>query len=155
MRKKIFYGSPNKRMDFIWSNEVAATFYTIANSLFMLEKKIKEGTFQNTVTIDYFLNLSDEKIKYISNLLNNLVLDVLCEDVKFKLIKKDLKKKTTLPDFKKNETLCLFSGGIDSTLGILECKKHYGSVLGLYVAHRDLGKITNKVGKIVKNILEE
>lgn len=156
MNKKLFYCSSNQSMKFVWIDSVAATLYSIANSLFMLEKKIKAEETRKTVSIDYYCSLSNEQLKEISILLKNIVLDVLCEDVNFKFTKKVLKKIKMRKkiEFPKNETICLFSGGIDSTLGIRESKKKYGAILGLFVAHQDLGKVTSKVEKIRKSILE-
>lgn len=153
MRKKLFYSSSNKDIRFIYSNEIALTLYHIANTIFMLEKSIKAGEIKKTVSIDFFMDLSDEKIKKLSELLNELVLDVLCEDIKFVFCRKQIKKIKKLPEFKQYETICLFSGGVDSTLGIIESKKKYSEVLGLYVSHGDSGKITKKVNEITKDIL--
>jgi 7-cyano-7-deazaguanine synthase in queuosine biosynthesis len=155
-KKKLFYESPNKIMEFIWSNEISATLYSIANTLFMLEKIIKSGETRKSVKIDYYTNLSEEEIKKLSNILKNLVLDVLCERVDFKLVKSNLgDKKKIIPSFTNVESICLFSGGVDSTLGILKSKEKYGDVIGLYVGHQDLGKITHKIDIIKKDILDK
>lgn len=153
MRKKLFYSSPNKAIKFIYSNEVALTIYHIANTLFMLEKSIKSEEVKKTVSIDFFMDLTNEEINKISELLNNLVLDILCEDIRFVFCRKQIKKKKKLPEFKPYETLCLFSGGVDSTLGIIESKKKYSDILGVYVSHGDSGKITKKVDEINRDIL--
>ncbi|MEK6927721.1 MAG: 7-cyano-7-deazaguanine synthase [Nanoarchaeota archaeon] len=154
-KKKIFYGSPNKIMDFMGTSKVSATFYSIANTLFMLEKLIKSGEKRKSVKIDYYVDLSEEEIKELSNELKNLVLDVLCEEIDFKFVKSNLNINVkNVPNFGKNDTICLYSGGIDSTLGILKSKEKYGNVIGLYVGHQDLGKITHKIEIIKKELLD-
>ncbi len=144
-------------MKFITLSPVGNTLYFIANSLFMLEKKIKlEEDVPEKVEVDIFIDLEDEIKSKIETLMNLVILDVLCEDVEFKLIKKPIKK--TRLKFEElseeHETICLFSGGIDSTLGISKTKEKYGDVLGLFISHGDLGKITKKVYDLKKIILD-
>lgn len=145
-------------MKFIWEDKVAATLYCIANTLFMLEKIIKKGETRKTVRIDYYCDISQEKLNEISLMLRDLVLDVLCEAIEFIFTKKEINlkpNKNKTPSFQEFETICLFSGGIDSTLGILKSKKRYNNVIGIYIAHQDLGKTTSKVDKIKKDILDK
>ena len=154
MRKKLFYSSRDNSVNFIYSDARALTIYHIANTLFMLEKSIKEGSSKKIVSIDFFMDFTDSEIKKLSEILNNLVLDVLCEDVKFIFCKKKFKKKKKVFEFKNCEAICLFSGGVDSTLGMIESKKEFPQVLGLYISHGDLGKITKKVLEIRDQVLK-
>lgn len=150
----LFYGSPDRSMKFVLDSPEANSLYYIANSLFELEKIIKKGgTLPEEIIIPYFFNLSKEEVLEIESILNKLLLDVLCKDVRFKLTAGKMKKTRLKFDFEKCDTLCLFSGGVDSTLGILKSKEKYGNVTGLYVSHSGSGKITHKVEKIRRNIL--
>ena len=153
MGNNLFYESQNPEMKFIWSNERTATLYSISNSIFMLEKKIKEGACPLIVEISYYCDLSIQDMEEISQLLTKIILDVLCEEVFFEFKRGKISEENAVPSFPKNENICLFSGGIDSTLGILESKKKFGSVLGLYVGHQDTGRITQKVMKMKEGIL--
>ncbi len=105
------------------------------------------------VEISYFMDLNEEKIQNITFFLEKLVLDVLCEKISFKFVKKIGKKTRLNFGFEAYETICLFSGGIDSTMGILKSAENYDSILGLYVSHGDLGKITKKVNDLTEKLL--
>jgi 7-cyano-7-deazaguanine synthase in queuosine biosynthesis len=152
--KNMFYGSKNKIMQFINTNPEAASLYELANSIFMLEKMIKAGNkIPHEVLINVYCDLDYDECKKITRLLNILVSDVLLEDVFFTIQNKKFEKSTITRNFKQCETLCLFSGGIDSTIGIIKSKEAYGDVKGIYVAHQDMGKITFKVDGVTKAIL--
>ncbi len=154
--KRIFYASPNESMDFIWFDNKSSSLYSIANSIFMLENIVKsDKKIPRNVLIDIYVDLNEESIKKIEQLLNILILDVLCEDVAFKLNKKELKKqKLKIRKFSKENTLCLFSGGVDSVTGILKSKETFGSVIGLFINHQDTGKIAYIVSNIERNLLK-
>jgi len=155
MAKNLFYGSPNKIMNFVWCNNVSATLYSIANTIFMLEKEIKSGNSRKSVSIICYVELEEKIEKEILGLIKKLVLEVFYENINFRFVKKQVKKKTKPLSLNSYETLCLYSGGIDSTLGLLESFKEYKKVLGVYVAHQDLTKVTKKVGEIYNSLLKD
>jgi len=152
---EVFYGSPDRFMKSVHLSPVSNTLYSIANSLFMLEKIIKSREdIPEVIEIPYFMDLTEIEIEKICSLMKKAILDVLCEDVDFKFIRKKRKKIRIKFDFKNYNTICLFSGGIDSTLGILTSNKKYDSLAGLYVAHGDLGRITKKVSELNESLLK-
>src|SRR3989344_3725650 len=129
--KRLFYGSPNEIMEFIYSDEKAASIYEIANSIFMLEKIIKKNKkIPKQVLIYIYFNLNDIEIKKITKLLNILISDILLEDIFFIIKNKDFKKRKIDRKFKGCKTICLFSGGVDSTIGIIKSKQKYEDVIG-------------------------
>jgi 7-cyano-7-deazaguanine synthase in queuosine biosynthesis len=153
MASRLFLDS--NRMQFVWKDKKTATLYSIANSIYILENKIKNGeNFPKQVIIDIYVNLSPDLIQNIERMLNILVQDVLCEDIKFILNKKNLPKVKDDTKFIECETICLFSGGVDSSIGILETLKKYKKVRGLYVAHRYTGRIDAKVENLNKLLLK-
>jgi len=155
MAKRLFYGSPNRIMQFIESDLKAASIYEIANTIFMLEKRVKDGKpIPKEVILNTYISLTKAETDRISLLLNILVSDVLLENIKFTINFKKIEKKTLKRNFKQCQTICLFSGGVDSTIGILNAKEKYNNIIGLYVAHQDTGKINSKVEKLKKEILD-
>jgi len=155
MENDIFYGSPNKLMRFMSKDKIIASIYHIANTIFMLEKRIKKNEkIPNPIHIEIYVKISKEDKIKISHMLKNLVLDVLYHDSDFILEEKELKiKKPFENNSVKLSTICLYSGGIDSTTGILLSKKIFPDVRGAFVAHQDMTRTTELIKKIEKTIL--
>ncbi len=152
MAGKLFSGS--NMMNFVWRDKKTATLYSIANSIYNLENLIKsKEKFPKNVIIDIYVDIKFGLKKSVEKMLNILVQDVLCEDIKFHLNKKILPKIYHDRKFRECETICLFSGGVDSSIGILEALKEYNKVRGLYVAHQYTGRIDGKVEELNKLIL--
>jgi 7-cyano-7-deazaguanine synthase in queuosine biosynthesis len=153
MASRLFSGS--SMMQFVWKDKKTATLYSIANSIYILENKIKSNEeFPKQVIIDVYVDIPPKLSQAIQRMLNILVQDVLCEDIKFDLNKKNLPKVEDDTKFTECETICLFSGGVDSSIGILETLKKYSKVNGLYVAHRYTGRIDGKVKNLNKLLLK-
>ncbi|MFH1505999.1 MAG: hypothetical protein ABIE94_03325 [archaeon] len=154
MKKNLFVGSPT--MKFIWESEETATLYSIANSIYLLENIIKKGgQFPDVVLVDIYKKIEPSTQIEITKLLNILVEDVLCEEINFELVPKKLPKtKTQKIVFKPCDTICLYSGGVDSSIGILKSKEEYGDVRALYVAHKYTGRIDGKVEYLNKVVLK-
>ncbi|MBW2972768.1 7-cyano-7-deazaguanine synthase [Candidatus Woesearchaeota archaeon] len=153
MPSRLFSGSD--RMAFVWKNAEAATLYSIANSVYILENKIKnEETFPKSLIVDVYIDMGKNTADLVKKMLNILIQDVLCEDIQFILNKKALPNVKGDRKFDSCETICLFSGGIDSSIGILESLAKFKKIIGLYVAHRYTGKIDNKVENLNKLLLK-
>ena len=151
----LFKGSSNKLMRFINSDAKALTLYHIANSVFILESLIKHNKpFPKKVSINYFCELTNREIERLSYLLNTIINEVLLENIEFKFVKSEFKKKKLKLTFDKLDTLCLYSGGVDSTIGIIKTKEKYNDILGVYVSHKDTGRITSIVRKLCDNLLK-
>ncbi|MBU4348073.1 7-cyano-7-deazaguanine synthase [Patescibacteria group bacterium] len=157
MKKNIFYGSPNKLMKFMLRENTIASIYHIANTIFMLEKKIKNNEkIPNPIKINLYVKISEKEKEKICKLLNNLILDVLYHNSNFVLEEKELKVTKPFENKEvKSSVICLFSGGIDSTTGILLSKNIFPDVVGAFIAHQDMTRTTELIKKINKNILSK
>jgi len=127
----------------------------IAYYIFEAEKKIKAGE----ILEKWEIPLSEEtyntkdlvKLKVV---LEELIILILAEDVeivfsKVEDIKRRVKKKYEID---KRDTICLFSGGVDSYAGITLSEKKYKNMLGVFVAHNDqvrIIKIINDFKKVI------
>lgn len=90
--------------------------------------------------------------------LNELIKFVTINDIKIRFVRKNTNKgrRDKKIDFKKADYICLFSGGVDSSTGILKALEKYGeSVRGLFVCHGDQGKINRIINNITETVKKE
>lgn len=121
---------------------------SIAYTIFNFEKEIRKRPIDEV----HFKLTKASISKDIHEYLINLISFALLEYVNFKFIPSEfkLKKSKKAVSKKKYDAVCLFSGGIDSYSGILNSKKHFNNLEGVFSAHSDQAKII----KIVKNLFE-
>ena len=130
----------------------------IAYTLFDAEKRIKQGEKIDKLNIyissDTYERIDNIKLK---NLLRELILLILLEDIKIKILPIDdfrgrVKKEIGFP---KKEAVILFSAGVDSYAGVKIAEKIYPQLIGLFVAHNDQPRIINIVDNIRHSITTE
>ena len=147
----------NKEMDmFRMSKSVLARdILRIAYNLFETEKRIKDG--EKIAELDLKLSL----VTYCTLIETNIEKDFekIFRDILGKHIKVNIyassnlkyKKLRKIIYNKKYENVCLFSGGVDSFIGLLESKEKYSDLVGVFVAHSDQAGVIN----IVNNLIDE
>jgi 7-cyano-7-deazaguanine synthase in queuosine biosynthesis len=140
------------RPEFLRSANVLA----LADSVFEIEKVFRAGgTIRNASIPAFKPKAFGYDLKALSEILRELLIFVLSEDVSItlrtagavELARKDV------PPFTKTQSVCLFSGGLDSYAGILLAKARLKNVAGIFAAHADQGRIINIVRKLEKRIL--
>ena len=133
--------------------------YKTVSILFNIETALRLGHSVDKVEIpvskETFLKWD---IPTIEKELNELLKLVILTDVEIKIIKTDDNKgrwNKKVP-FDQCEYICLFSGGVDSSTGIIKSLDKYGeSVRSVFVCHGDQGKIGNIIEKIALKIKEK
>lgn len=128
--------------------------FTLASSTFILEKYVKKNYKISEVSIPISKKTYDEiKVEKIEKALENLILDILLCDIKIslkpeKIIFSKIKKKF---NFDKIDTICLFSGGVDSFSGLLNAKQKFKNLCPVFIAHSDQQGMINIVNKLNTN----
>jgi len=126
--------------------------YNVVSILFNIETALRLGYSVDKVEIpiskETFLKWD---VPTIEKELRELLKLVILTDVEIKINKTDSNKGRWNKKivFDECEYICLFSGGVDSSTGIIQSLEKYGEkVRGVFVCHGDQGKI----GKIIKKI---
>lgn len=127
----------------------------IAYRIFEAERIIKRNETLTKIQIPLseatFVNVDLQKLKEV---LEELMLLILAEDVSIEFEKVNdekgrVKKKC---EFEKCETICLFSGGVDSYAGIKIAEERYDKMVGVFVAHNDQSRIIKIINSLKKEI---
>lgn len=123
----------------------------IGYGIFELEKYVRQGKHAE-VAINRF---SKQNSKLLKNLFNELISLVLLEDISFlfKYDNRKLRTNTNNLNLSKNDTVVLFSGGIDSFSGIEWVKKTFVNPVGVFCAHSDQTRTIHLVHKIANEAL--
>lgn len=121
----------------------------IGNAVFQLEQLTKTKRVKRAVIPIYLSEALGYDPARIAELLRELVIFTIVEDIdiSFREIRLPRRRSQT-PTLKERENICLFSGGIDSYVGILECKEKLRDVLGVFCAHSDQARIIHIVKEI-------
>lgn len=130
--------------------------YNICSIVFNTETAIRMGYSVKNVVIEVSkesYNMWD--VKKIENELNELIKLVILVDVKINIISKDTNKgrwKKKIK-FSKYKGVCLFSGGVDSTTGLIySLEKYKDTISSVFICHGDQGKVGNIIQKISRVI---
>ena len=134
------------------ANKRSFNALSIAFAIFNLEKKIRKERI-HYAHIKLVKSVLDRDI--INDLIDLLSFTLL-EYVDFKFISTTLKfkKKKKQAQKKRYDAVCLFSGGADSYSGILNSKKHFTKIEGIFSAHSDQKKIIKTVNSLSEKILK-
>jgi len=129
----------------------------LSTVIFNIEKSIKEGyvlpeIIEIPLSTETYEQVDKDKLKED---VEDLVAFVLFDKINIKFVPFDDKKNRRKKDysFEESETICLFSGGVDSLSGILTAKSKFGkNVCGVFVAHNDQTWIISIVDRLIKNL---
>lgn len=126
--------------------------YNICSVIFNIETAIRMGYSVKQVEIEVSKESFNRwNVGEIEKELNELIKLVILINVKIKLICKDTNKGrwNKKLKFKQSKNICLFSGGIDSTTGLIYLLKNLGEdISAVFVCHGDQGKVGNIIQKI-------
>jgi len=131
--------------------------FNLASIVFNIETLVKMGKKIYDVKIPISRETDTGRdLKKVADLLNELFIYVLIEDIEIEFDIQDMRKnrRNRLPQFEDCENVCLFSGGVDSLSGLLNSKKYYNEIYGVYTAHGDLSWGTHIVNNLIKKIKE-
>lgn len=140
-------------------NYIARDILKVGYNVFNLEKELKkkkqlEDKYKLSLTLPTFVTRDNKRIgeiisKLFKSILNvNVNVAITTANYKFK----SARNKTT--NIENKDTICLFSGGVDSFFGIFEANNKYKNMIGVSIAHSDQSGMINIVKKIIFSILE-
>jgi 7-cyano-7-deazaguanine synthase in queuosine biosynthesis len=131
----------------------------IGYTIFSLDKRLRNGYVINKLKIPVSLRtFLKVDTKELSKEIEELISYVLVRNIDVELVSSSHSKrkyrKEVKTDFKKYENICLFSGGVDSTSGIIESKKSLKNICGVFVAHSDQKGTIRTVNNLANNFLK-
>ncbi|MGI0134016.1 MAG: hypothetical protein ACREBW_03550 [Candidatus Micrarchaeaceae archaeon] len=142
VQQSILRTSPNAAMNFLKGRRrwLERDLLTVGTALFNLETAVKLRQTPRRVVIP----ISRESMmrfdaKELKAELEDLVLNVLVDDISIEF-EPAARPRAPRSEFREPEpcdTVCLFSGGVDSYSGILNSCSRYGDVVGVSVIHGD------------------
>lgn len=129
--------------------------FNVASSFFELERMILDGVKIKSVIIPITeITYKKADLKKAVSILKELASLTLEKKITFEFESFCISQNTLGVISEKYDAICLFSGGADSFIGILEAKERYARVLGLYVHHKSSNRLSSAVKKI-KNVLRD
>ena len=136
----------------------SANAMAVADCVFDIEKAFRNGGKIREVKLGlYDTRVLGYDIEALQKLLHDLIVFVSqAEDIGNASIGRtrfepETRKRTLLSD--RAGTVCLFSGGVDSYVGILLAQKKFGDVVGVFAAHSDQARMIHIVRSIEQRVL--
>ena len=157
INKIIGYESPNPEMRILNKKDayLEKDMLSIACRVFNTESAIKKGKKVEKLTIPISSRTDTSRdIEKIAQLIHDLFLYVLIEDIDIEFDIQNLQrfKRGRLPQMSTCNTICLFSGGVDSLSALLTTKKRFEDVHAVSVLHGDQGRLSNIVDSLINDI---
>ncbi len=128
----------------------------IASTMFMAEMELKTKGRASKISIPISSQTYRRiNVEFLKKVLTDLFLIILLERIEINIIEIDdwkgrVFKKT--PERNEHDAIILFSGGLDSYAGIEISKLNFKSLLGVFIAHNDQGRIIKIVNTIKPRI---
>jgi len=131
--------------------------YNIATAFFELERKLISERNDVTkliisITKNTYHSINCEKIVEI---LNDLSIFIFNKNIIFQLVPSGSYQSKILEPNKIYDAICLFSGGADSFVGLLDSKKKYEHVLALHIKHSKSSRVSNIVNNLKDKLLAD
>jgi len=123
----------------------------IANSVFLIEDLINNGSSMNEVNIPLRSNYSPN----LNDIIERLIEFLFKKIIKINLVKETQSRLQEIPDNFTDGYTCLFSGGLDSFSGILNSKMHYGQVKGAFTVHADQKYLCKLINQLQVKVLSK
>ena len=127
----------------------------LAEAVFEIEKAARRMPVR-TAEIPLFEPISlGYDLDAIRHTIHELLIFVLVEDIdiRFKALRMEGAENSSRAAFSKCANVCLFSGGIDSYVGVLLAKEKLGELEAVFCAHSDQSKIIHLVQEMQRNQL--
>ncbi|MCJ7504742.1 MAG: hypothetical protein MUP80_17035 [Acidobacteriia bacterium] len=129
----------------------------LAEAVFEIEKAARRMPVR-TAEIPLFEPISlGYDLAAIRHTIHELLIFVLVEDIdiRFKALRMEGAENTSGAAFNKSANVCLFSGGIDSYVGVLVGKEKLGELEAVFYAHSDQSKTIHLVHRMQRNQLSK
>lgn len=129
----------------------------VAFAAFELEKELRRRSVDRLAVHLPPNGVSWGELPQVATILNELVSFALVEDVDFGFERAEplrARKLRTEIDLAPSEAVCLFSGGIDSTIGLALTEVRFDGVDAVFCAHQDQSKINRLVRSLYGDYFE-
>jgi len=132
----------------------------IGDAIFEIEKILSPDSDEynskiKTINIPHVSDLNEKEKSELNNWLKQLFLFLYKKDLQFSFEKvkfqAPIKEHFSLD--KDYDSVMLFSGGLDSSLGINYCKKKFNKTLMVYIRHGNAGQLTPTINKLEKELI--
>ena len=135
--------------------------HLIGTTVFEIEKFISpESKFYNAkikkITLPITTELNQDDKQQLNNLLNQLFLFLYKKDLTFTFehVKYDAKTNDDSNLDLKYDSVMLFSGGLDSSIGLDYCKSKFNNTLLVYERHGNAGQLTPLITKLENSLIK-
>lgn len=139
-------------------NEHARDLLRIANSIFEAEKAAKDNiSFDKVeifISLEGFMKLSDGAIAHQLAQMFSEITGRTIEIIFRTSSKPDYRHARRLVRYPAFDSVCLFSGGVDSFVGLANAARLQKRVVGVFIAHSDQTGVINIVSKLRKTHLK-
>jgi 7-cyano-7-deazaguanine synthase in queuosine biosynthesis len=98
--------------------------------------------------------LRDMDQEAVSRVLSELALAIFSKSIEFSFEPHTYYQTDFEHEYEEYDAICLFSGGADSFVGVLDSKERYGDVLALNVRHDHSNAVNSYVARLEKNVLK-
>lgn len=154
---RLFLNLPSKELKDVYN--IARFIFQIEKFMFLDNKgKRRKNMFQITqIEIPLLSNLNNSKKEELSEILKQLFNFLYSQPIEFTFRKKEPEPKTSFQFPKKflegRDSILLFSGGLDSMIGLEYCQEHFDNPMLIYINQKP--KLNPLINKIEKDLLEE
>ena len=129
--------------------------YLVGYSVFEVEKSLVFNRKIKKVTLPHVSELDQQDKSQLCNLLKQLFLFLYKKKLHFSFKKIELTpQKETSSERRDYDKVMLFSGGLDSTIGVNYCAaKNYNCQL-VYIRHGNAGQLTPRITQLEENLIK-
>lgn len=129
----------------------AVAFHELERYL-LQHKKARTGSIAIRIPITHS-TLRDLNEAAVTSVLNELGLTIFSKDIRFELIPHSSYQTNFKPEMEEKEAVCLFSGGADSYVGVLDSKMKYDDIIALNIKHSKTTRLDGYLQHLEKNVL--
>lgn len=129
----------------------AVAFHELERYL-LQHKKTRAGSITVRIPITH-LTLRDLDEAAVTTVLNELGLTIFSKDIKFDLVPHSSYQTNFKPEMIGKKAVCLFSGGADSYVGVLDSKMKYDDIIALNIKHIKSTRLDGYLKNLESNVL--
>jgi len=134
--------------------------FFLGDAIFEIEKILSPNSAEylpkiKKISIPHISDLNDKDKSELSILLNQLFLFLYKKDLIFDFVKAGFQApdKASLNINTDYDSVMLFSGGLDSSLGLNYCKAKFNKTLLIYIRHGNAGQLTPTINKLEETLI--
>jgi 7-cyano-7-deazaguanine synthase in queuosine biosynthesis len=138
------------------ANTVGRALMAIGEAVFEFEKAVKQRP-RHALEITIGKHWTEEVLKECEASVKRLLSYVLLSDVDVSIVSPSEETQLELPrveDIEKKSTVCLFSGGIDSYVGILDVNSRYSGVAAVFCSHLHQSRVVSIVREMNRSVIK-